>query len=247
MRYTLHRYDAVTSTNDLAMRMADEGASEGTAVIAREQGAGRGRRGRCWVSPPDCGVYLSIVLRPRVPSSELWQLAFVAALSLAEAVEHVSCVSSRIKWPNDVLVNGRKIAGILVEARRAARSSESAAVVGLGLNVNSTDFPPELAEIATSMAIEEGKRFALRTVEQEVLDAFRARYEQYVADGFGPILEAWKGLDCTVGRDVEVRTTDHILEGTAVEVTPLGNLVIDCRDGTRREVRAGEVLFAGEI
>lgn len=157
MQYTIHRFDSIDSTNDEAIRLSEAGAEEGTIVIALEQSGGKGRRGRSWSSPPGCGLYLSVVLRPGKPFSELGQLAFVAAVAAAESIRKVSGLDARIKWPNDILINGRKVIGILIEARQVKehesdqKPSYPAAIIGIGINVNTLEFPAELAGKATSI------------------------------------------------------------------------------------------------
>lgn len=245
MQYTFHRFEAVTSTNDLVIAMAEEGAPEGTVAVADEQVAGRGRRGRYWVSPPDSGVYLSVLLKPDIPSDRFWQLAFVASLAAAEGIRWVSRLEVHVKWPNDVLINGRKVCGILVEARKPSISFEPVAVIGIGVNVNMMEFPPELADTATSIAIEAGAPAPRHAVERGVLDALSTRYDQYRTEGFRPILNSWKNLDCTVGRDVAVQSARGTVEGTAVEVNARGSLILRLRDGSLEEITTGEVLFAG--
>lgn len=243
MHYTFHRFETVGSTNDLAAAMADDGAPEGTVVVADEQVSGRGRHGRTWVSSPGDGLYLSMILRPKVEADRLWQLAFVTSVAAAEAVRHVPGLDARTKWPNDVLVNGRKVCGILVEARKASCPG-SAVIVGVGINVNTPEFPPEIRATATSLAAELGSPVSRSDLENAFLDAFAPRYEPFLAGEFPAILEAWKRLDCTVGRAVEVRTPDGAVVGIAVEINTCGNLIVQCPDGSRREIAAGEVLFA---
>ena len=124
MNFTIHRFEKLASTNDTAANMAEDGAPEGTVVAAGEQTAGRGRHGRRWSSPEGEGLYLSVILRPEIPFDRLWQTAFLASLAAAEAVRQVSGLTPEIKWPNDVLLNGRKVCGILTETRRrGGRSS----------------------------------------------------------------------------------------------------------------------------
>ncbi len=245
MQYTIHRLETVTSTNDVALGMIEEGAPEGTVVVADEQIGGRGRRGRQWISPPGTGLYLSVVLRPSVPSSKVWQLAFVASLAAAEAIRWSARLEPQIKWPNDVLLNGSKLCGILIESGRSPSSPEPAVVVGIGINVNTLEFPPEIADRATSIAAEKGEAISIRVVERMLLESVRRRYEQYLAEGFRPILNSWMQYDCTVGREVEVQTADGVVKGTAVEVTPLGNLKVRLSDGSRKELTAGDVLLTG--
>jgi BirA family biotin operon repressor/biotin-[acetyl-CoA-carboxylase] ligase len=193
MDISIHRFDSLSSTNDAALQMAD--AHEGTVIIAGEQTAGKGRRGRKWSSPPAEGLYLSIVLRPSLPYDKLWQMAFVVSLAACEAIREVSGLDARIKLPNDILVGGRKVCGILIESKPLPHSHTptppySAVVIGIGINVNNQGFPPDLN--ATSLAVELGRRISMADMENALLSSLDARYSQFLADGFPPILEAWK-------------------------------------------------------
>ncbi len=243
MDFIIHRHKSTTSTNDLAIRMAEEGAPEGTVVIAGEQTAGRGRHGRSWISPPGSGLYLTLILRPVKPFNELWQIAFVASLAAAEAVQRVSGLQARIKWPNDVMLNDRKVGGLLVEAGAHAEDSVVPVVVGIGINVNTSRFPREIAERATSIALELGRPVPLQDIERELLDAIDARYAGYLREGFPAVLSAWKGFDCTVGRRVSVHSSEGDVEGVAVEVSSEGNLVAEREDGVRVGITAGEIIL----
>lgn len=242
MHYTFHRFETVGSTNDLAAAMADDGAPEGTVVVADEQVSGRGRHGRTWVSSPGDGLYLSMILRPKVEADRLWQLAFVTSVAAAEAVRHVPGLDARTKWPNDVLVNGRKVSGILIEARRTS-AIRSAVIVGVGINVNTLEFPPEIRATATSLTAELGGPVSRSDLEDSFLDAFGRGYAWFLAGEFSAVLEKWRRLDCTVGRDVDVRTPDGAVVGTAVDVKANGNLLVRRSDGSVAEITAGEVLF----
>lgn len=189
MQFSIHRFESVSSTNDLAAAMASDGAPEGTVVIAHEQTAGRGRLGRRWSSSQG-GLYLSIVLRPGLPIERHQEIGYVASLAACEAVRRVSGLDARIKPPNDVLIGPRKVSGILVEAKQ----QPAAIVVGIGVNVNTRSFPPEIADFATSIATEVGHPFALNDVEEALLSSLGARYEQLRRGGFDPILQAWEQL-----------------------------------------------------
>ncbi|HET6454274.1 MAG TPA: biotin--[acetyl-CoA-carboxylase] ligase [Armatimonadota bacterium] len=219
MNFAIHRFDSVASTNDVALQMAD--APEGTVIIAGEQTSGKGRRGRKWSSPPGEGLYLSIVLHPSLPYDKLWQMAFVVSLAACEAIREVSGLDARIKQPNDILINARKVCGILIETRgHGDAGTRGFVVIGIGINVNNQSFPPDLN--ATSLALELGRTFSMPDMENALLRCLDARYEQFLTDGFQPILELWKALDCTVGR----QTTDHMFEGTGLEVAENGDLQI---------------------
>jgi len=247
-KWVFRRFESVASTNDVAARLADEGAPEGTIVVAEEQTAGRGRHGRSWSSPAGHGLYLSLVLRPSVPFERIGELAFVASLAAAEAIGQVSGLPAQIKWPNDVLLRGRKVCGILIEAGKATgRHSDGATpravIVGTGINVNTQTFPAEISETATSIALQAGRAIPLETVEQALLSRLEARYTEYLAAGFAPILAAWKSLDCTVGGEITVNTTDGAVKGRAAEVSSRGDLIVEHQDGTQTPVAAGEVIL----
>lgn len=201
-------------------------------------------------------LYLTIIFRPNKLFGELWQLSFVCSLAAAEAIELVSGLNPGLKWPNDVMLNDRKVCGVLIEIGRPSadlkENMESTqqnknsnflipAVVGTGINVNNEDFPKEIAGHATSIALELGRKLDLRDVEQALLSKIGTRYAQYTEEGFTPILDAWKEYDITAGRRIAVRTHGGIVEGTAVEVNGEGSLVIRCLDNTLTRLHAGDV------
>ena len=202
MRLTIHRFDSVGSTNDTALHMPD--APEGTVIVAGEQTAGKGRLGRKWSSPPGEGLYLSIILRPPLPYNELWQMAFVISLAACEAIRQVSGLDARIKWPNDILISSRKVCGILIESRpphsHTPTLPHSLVIAGIGINVNNQSFPPDLN--ATSIALELSRTIPMTDVEQALLSCLDVRYEQFLADGFPPILEAWKSERSSMKRRI---------------------------------------------
>ena len=225
------------------MQMAREDASEGTIVVAREQTAGRGRHGRSWLSP-EGGLYLSAVLCPEIPIEQVWQIGFVISLAAAEAIADVSGLSARVKWPNDVLIDGRKVCGILIESGRRGDGAMGGLVVcGIGINVEARAFPDDLASRVTSICAETERNLSAFDVEDALLDALGRRYAEYQAGGFTPIMAAWKRLDCTSGREVEVHVPEGIVRGTAVEVDPGGSLVVKTPNGELIHITAGDVLL----
>jgi BirA family biotin operon repressor/biotin-[acetyl-CoA-carboxylase] ligase len=216
------------STNERARELAAAGAPHGTLVTADEQSAGRGRQGRSWSAPPRTAVLMSLVLREPEPSQSVLPLA--AAVAVCEACEELAPVECRIKWPNDVWIAGRKLAGILVEGR----PQEGWAVAGIGLNVatRAEDFPPELRETATSLAL------AARAAPPpaEVLDGLLRALERRFADQPRAVLEAWRGRDALLGRPVRWAGG----EGTAAGVDENGALVVE-GDRGQATLDAGEV------
>jgi len=197
---------AVTdSTNRVAMEMAENYAPHGTVVVADAQTAGRGRMGRPWVSPAGKNLYVSVLLRPPVPAVDATRLALVAGVALADAVEAVG-VPASLKWPNDLYCGGRKAAGILAEMASDPDGVRHV-VIGVGLNVNmeEADFPPDLRDTATSLRIRAGRTFRRVDVLARLLDAFGTRYAEFIGGGFASIRDGWDRRDFLRGRRVLLR------------------------------------------
>jgi BirA family biotin operon repressor/biotin-[acetyl-CoA-carboxylase] ligase len=224
----------VASTQSVAFDLAERGAADRTVVLADHQTAGRGRRGRSWSDEPGSSLLVSILLRPRLPLPRLPLLSYAAAVAVAEALEAVAGLRPSLKWPNDVLVRGRKIAGILLESRLSPAAPT--VVVGIGVNLTQRRFPPELEGHATSVALETG-----RAVEREraltallgALDVWRSRLE---TDGFAPLRERWLTLSETIGRRVSVDGRG----GLAVDVDLEGALLLQ-EGADLRRVLAGPI------
>jgi BirA family biotin operon repressor/biotin-[acetyl-CoA-carboxylase] ligase len=234
----------VDSTNRLARDLAISGAVEGTIVVAESQTGGRGRKGRNWYSPPGEGIYVSLVLRPLFQPSEASKMTLLTGVALAETL--IPIVPSRvtIKWPNDVLAGGKKLAGILIEISTQIDAIDYM-VVGVGLNVNTPPgrFPVDLRERATSLAAEIG-----HTVDRtEILGAFLERLERYYdligREGFAPVIRRWRELSDMAGRRVRVHTSDRSLEGTIEGIDDDGVLLVNVSDGTLHRVIAGDVEY----
>jgi BirA family biotin operon repressor/biotin-[acetyl-CoA-carboxylase] ligase len=248
LRFAVHRFESVDSTSDECKRMADSGAPEGTVAVARIQTAGRGRLGRRWISSPGDGLYMSIILRPPLPLDRLWQIGFALSLATADAVTKIAGTPAALKWPNDVLLNKKKISGILVEAGKWGDGSESpdrasTVVVGIGINVNTPDFPSDLVQQATSVFIETGRRTDLRDVEDALLAAISDRYRLCLNDGFDRILQSWKSIDVTPGRKLTVRLPNESVEGTAIAIDGDGNLILRREDGITSCISTGEIIL----
>jgi BirA family biotin operon repressor/biotin-[acetyl-CoA-carboxylase] ligase len=230
-----HRFDAVDSTQTIAFALADAGAADGTTVVADYQNEGRGRRGRAWHAPAGTALLASIVLRPRVEPKSVPLYSFAAALATADAVEQIAGVGARLKWPNDVLVGGRKVCGILLESRTTP-ASEPVIAIGIGLNLRQTAFPAELAARATSLLIETGRVIPTDDALDAVVEALRSWRLRLEEEGFAPLRTRWLERADTIGRHVEV---DGIA-GIAVDLADDGALVI--ADGrVRRRIVAGEI------
>ncbi|NPV04351.1 MAG: biotin--[acetyl-CoA-carboxylase] ligase [Syntrophaceae bacterium] len=237
----------VDSTNRLARDLAIAGAAEGTVVIAESQTAGRGRMGRSWFSPAGEGIYLSLLLRPRFQPAEAPKTTLLAGVALAEALIPIVPGRVSIKWPNDVLAGGKKVAGILVEAA-AEIDAIDYLIIGVGINVNTPRrrFPPELRERATSLAAEAVRPVSRAEVLADFLGRFESHYDRAAREGFGPVIRRWRELSDMAGRRVRVRSFDRCLEGIISGIGDDGALVLTGADGTVEHVIAGDVEYIQE-
>jgi BirA family biotin operon repressor/biotin-[acetyl-CoA-carboxylase] ligase len=242
LRGPVYHFETAESTNDLAKVLGTQGAAEGTMVVAETQTAGRGRLGRSWLSPPGLGIYVSLLLRPPLPPNELPQITLATAVSVVRALTRAVGVTPGIKWPNDLILKGKKLGGILTEMETESDQIRYL-VVGMGLNVNNPDFPPELAGRATSLLKEEGQSFPRLTILKAWLEEFEGLYLQFLARGFPEILEEWKQHSVTLGKYVAVRQGPRQIEGLAMAVTPDGALVLETARGEEVRVTSGEITL----
>jgi BirA family biotin operon repressor/biotin-[acetyl-CoA-carboxylase] ligase len=232
----------VGSTNDFAKELASYGAVEGTVVVAETQTAGRGRHGGEWVSPRG-GLYFSVVIRPEPRSAEAVGLVFVSGLAVAEVLSELCGLKVETKWPNDVLVNGKKVCGILSEMNTTGEKVNYA-VVGVGLNANidvESEFPERLKAVATSLEKELHRRIRLEDLFRALLERLDCVYEQFLKEGFSPVLRRWERfagfLDCRV----EVTSGTEKCVGLALDVEADGSLVVRLNDGTVKRFLVGDV------
>ena len=238
--FQLVRYERLGSTNDEAKSRARAGAAEGTLVWAGEQTAGRGRRGRTWLSPPG-NLYMSLVLRPSGSAASAAQLGFVAALGLGDAIADLASptLDLRYKWPNDLLANDRKLAGILLESETTANDKVDFVVVGVGANLTSA--PSGVEYPATSLA-EQGYAGVTPPL---LLQAFARHFDEWVQrwrfEGFAPVRAAWLSRASGIGETIRVRLERSILFGRFHDLDNDGALLLDTTEG-RRRIAAGEVF-----
>jgi BirA family transcriptional regulator, biotin operon repressor / biotin---[acetyl-CoA-carboxylase] ligase len=238
--YRLLGFDAIGSTNDEAKARARAGAPAGTIVWAQEQTAGRGRRGRFWASPPG-NLYLSLILQPDGPPARAAQLGFVAALGLGDAL--LKLAGPRLplayKWPNDLLVDGRKLAGILLESETSGGEAVDFVVIGIGANLASK---PEHVEFpATSLVEQSASGITAAMLLHTFVEHFDAWHERWCRDGFAPVREAWLARATGIGEEVRVRLSRATFSGRFLDLDNDGALLIDGADG-RRRIAAGEIF-----
>ncbi|KIL34809.1 biotin [Cohnella kolymensis] len=234
--------DVVSSTQDELRRLAEEGALEGTLVIAEQQTKGRGRMGRSWLSPAGKGIWMSLLLRPPVALPYTPQLTLLAAVALSRAISQLVPVSIGIKWPNDLLVDGRKISGILLESA-AEDERLRYVVVGMGISVNleQEDYPEELAAKAISLKMASGAAVNRSELIAAILEEFERLYELYLEQGFAPIRALWEARTVTLNRPAVLQTPQGVIQGVPRGLDDMGGLVIELEDGSSRTVYSGEV------
>ncbi len=251
-------YKEVTdSTNNDARDLAKQGAGHGTLVVADRQEKGRGSRGRSWETPAGSNIAMSLIIRPTAPSERISMLTLVMGLSVAEGVELALSETSgnsfankdmdarvMIKWPNDVVIDGRKICGILTELHMNPDNTIRDVVIGVGINVNMTRFPDEIREIAGSLLTQTGKRVDRSLVVARCMERFEENYGRFQAGyDLSLLKEEYEKRLINKGERVRVLDPREGYEGTALGITPMGELIVDA--GTIRVVGAGEVSVRG--
>ncbi len=241
---TVHYREVATSTSEIAFRLASEGALHGEVVVAEKQTAGRGRRGRTWISPAKKNLYLSVVLRPELLPQDAPQLTFVAAVATAEAIRDAGCEAT-LKWPNDVEIGSRKVAGILTELS-AEPGRVNFVVVGIGVNLNAgeRDFPEELRGRATSIFLARGAKVPRALFCAALCSKLEAWYDRFADEGFAGVIGRWRELDRTLGRQVSVLSGTQQCTGLAQDVDGSGALLVKTEGGAIERVVAGDVQLA---
>jgi len=254
---TVHYLRTVDSTSNRLKALVREGAAVGTVVLADEQTGGRGRSGRTWFSPDRKGVWMSVLLESGASAERLAPLSVAAAVSVADALRELTGLDVRVKWPNDLLVGGRKLGGLLVESMQTAGESVVSAVLGVGLNVSlaEDDFPAELAGTATSLQLALGRPVARLDVLRVTLLALEECFERYERDGIAGFRERWRELSSTLGREVTVAPSaaktppaqgggerpNQRVTGTVTDLAESGALVIQDEAGATREIWFGDI------
>ncbi|HLC21107.1 MAG TPA: biotin--[acetyl-CoA-carboxylase] ligase [Candidatus Methylomirabilis sp.] len=244
--HAIRLFQVLGSTNDEAAALAASGAAEGTVVIAEAQRRGRGRMGRGWASPRGLGLYVSVILRPPIPPQEAPALTLMGAVAVADAIERTSGLAAWVKWPNDLVVRERKVAGILGEmAAEASRLHH--VILGIGINVNQTevDFEGELRQTASSLRIEVGHPVDRTAMVHSLCEHLDRWYQRFLSDGVATILERFRRRCVTLGRVVVARSGDQELRGLALELDGAGALVIRDTGGGLHRLLAGEVTLTG--
>jgi BirA family biotin operon repressor/biotin-[acetyl-CoA-carboxylase] ligase len=234
----------VDSTNTVAMRLGEEGEAHGTVVVAEEQTSGRGRAGHSWHSEKAAGIYVSVLLRPQISPMLAPALTLVAGLAAYDAIAEQSGLPPDIRWPNDVLLKGKKVCGILTEMQ-AEPDRMHFAVIGIGINVNQPKMPSELASIATSMRMETGRVHSRLELLARLLRHLERYYNQFIAEGAAPILRRFAEVSSYFeGKRVRISTSTDNFVGTTAGLEPMGILRVKREDGKIESVISGTVAEA---
>jgi len=244
-RRILYR-EEVTSTQDEAGEAARRGVEEGVVVISERQTRGRGRKGRSWASPPREGVYFSAVLRPNLRPSQIIQIPLIAGVAVCKAIRRVTPLEPRIKWPNDITIGGKKVAGILAEMSCDIDRVDYI-VLGIGVNVNTqcSLLPEPTRGIATSLAEKCGEYVSRVRLVQCLLAEFDALYRTFLVSGFATLREEWKALDSTVGSWVKVSDAEEEMKGKALDIDGEGFLLVRKENGDVKRIISGDVSLIG--
>ena len=238
-------YDRVNSTNELALFLAaKDDLLTSIVIIADSQEKGKGRLGRIWISPPGRNIYMSIAFKPGLDTRDATMLTLLTSVACAHAIKKISGLQVSIKWPNDLILSGKKLGGILTEIR-ADIDKVNLAVIGIGMNVNMRkgDFPEEIRSIATSIKEESGKCCSRNELVIEILRQVEHFYGMLMELGKHPLLNEWKILSSTLGKSVKVVIGDEILIGLAEDIDDNGMLILKLDSGLRRQISSGDVFF----
>jgi BirA family biotin operon repressor/biotin-[acetyl-CoA-carboxylase] ligase len=242
----IHWEYEVNSTNTVAAQLADKDAPEGTVVISETQKQGRGRMGRSWISQAENGIYLSLILRPYFVPMKAPCITFLSAIAVAEAIEQVLGIKAGIKWPNDVMIRGKKVSGILTELK-AEMECIHYIIVGIGINANNTRFPRAFRDKVTSLSIEVKRKVSRIRIVQALLRSLEHWYLQTLENGPEATFERWRALSCTVGNPVKVNVGDETLYGVAKRLGADGSLYVQLDSGEERQVLAGDVTMVADL
>ncbi|MCA0754380.1 biotin--[acetyl-CoA-carboxylase] ligase [Paenibacillus sp. N4] len=238
----LELHDTVESTQNLARAAAEAGAAEGSLFIAEQQLSGRGRMGRGWISPKSKGIWMSMVLRPSVPIHFAPQLTLLTAVALCRSLSRVTSLEIGIKWPNDLLIGGKKISGILLEsAAEDERLRYVIAGVGISVNLEESDYPEELLEKAVSLRMAGGRKWDRTAIVADFLGEWERLYFLYQEQGFGPIVTLWEALSVSLGKQARLITPQGDIIGVPVGLEESGAIRIRLADGTLKSVFSAEM------
>ncbi len=235
-------YRTINSTNTKAKELAAGGAPEGTLVVAEQQVQGRGRKGRTWFSPPQGGIYISLIAKPNISPGEAPKITMLTGVAVAEALQKLTPCNINIKWPNDILVNSKKIAGILTEMSTEMDAIEYI-VVGLGMNITTARFPDDIKDKATSILLETGKYLPRVIFIREYLKWYEKYYEIFTTIGFEPVIQRWKEFSNIIGNMVIAELAGRKYSGEVHDIDNDGILILKDKKGGLHRIFSSDVTL----
>ncbi|MCR4429821.1 MAG: biotin--[acetyl-CoA-carboxylase] ligase [Tepidanaerobacteraceae bacterium] len=241
----IYYYSTIDSTNTQAKKLGQQGVPHGTLVIADEQTGGKGRMGRSWLSPAREGIWISAILKPQLMPFDAPKLTILTAVAAAEAIRDKIGILAEIKWPNDILIEGKKVCGILTEMS-AELDAVNFVVIGIGINVNNDFFPEEIRDKAISLKMAAGEMVSRADVTAGLLERLEYSYNVSMSQGFEPVFEKWRKLCRNLGKPVEIVAGRRIIEGIALNIDEQGALMIKKNNGEIERVLSGEVSLKYE-
>ena len=234
-------YDSIPSTNDRAKQMIADWDREGIIILADSQSEGKGRLGRKWLSESEAGIYLSALVKPDLPQNQISQITLVAGVALVRAINEFSPAKAYLKWPNDILINEKKVAGILTENYQTA--GHSGVIIGIGINVNHKRFPLALQHIATSLAMENGDAPDRESLIPVLIKHLDHEYRCFLKEGLSPVLQHWSMNSDMFGMHITITRGNETYPGTAQKLDELGRLVVLLDTGEEMAFDSGEVTL----
>ncbi len=238
-------FDSIDSTNTKAQELAEKGYPSGTLVVADKQVAGKGRRGRNWESPSGCGIFMTLMLKPDINPNNASMLTLVSALAVAKALADITGKDAKIKWPNDIVIDGRKVCGILTEMS-AQFDYINNIVIGIGINVNNSSFPEEISATASSLRLlSGGKKYRRAEIIEKIMEYFEKYYSIFLeTEDLSALVNEYDAMLVNMKRQVKVLDPKEPFEGTAMGITKTGELIVDTWE-SRKLVSSGEVSVRG--
>lgn len=239
-------FDSIDSTNSYAKKEANE-LKDGTVILSEEQTTGRGRRGREWSSPKGTGIWMSLVLKPNIPPTEGVRMTQIAAAAVCKSIRQMTSLDALIKWPNDIVVNGKKICGILTEMAGELNEIRYI-VVGIGINVNTSSFSDELKNVATSLLIESNSKIDRKKLVVNILENFETLYNAYInGSNFDEALNIVKKYSAILGKEIKIVQGNRETIAKAIDIDREGLLLVEMKDGTRELISSGEISIRGMV
>lgn len=234
-------FDEVESTNDLAKLQLSQNAPDGLVIVADSQTRGRGRMGRSWHSEPGAGIYFSILLKPHISPSHCPRLTLMSAVAVVQAINKFSKTKATLKWPNDILINKKKLCGILSEYCK--NQNQDAVIIGIGVNANHTQFPEQLSEIATSLRIENREPVDRVELLRSILVHLDEEYLSFMSDKEYPLAQKWTRHSDMFGKTISLTLGTEKTSGVALRLDNAGNLIVRTEDGRELSIDSGEVIL----